>query len=399
GRTRGDLAGRASTIPAGGGCRLPAPAGRVRLARPRLPARGRPTGRAVDHLPDDLRPRDLGAARGHRHPGAGRARAGRADRAAARRRARRLVRLLRPPGAGRRHQAGLRPRVRRAGRLRGARGRSGAGPGGAGGGAGRDREPLPRRRHGPVRRRARPRPRRAGALPRRQREHAPGRGDARRRRCDRRAVAGPAGAGGGHPRGARDRAGAGLPPSRAPRHLGCPDARAQPRRPRPPVPAVRRDHRPPARVGPAPGAAGAGPRSGGTRLAAGGRAQPLRPGRRRRLVGRRRRGLRLHRRLRRPPGRARAHALGRGRGGGRGARARPDVPRRGVRRPREQLVGPRTPPPRRPGRVVAPRAGPAPATGAHGLGRQAGRLPRLPGGAAADDGRRDLVRQPATGPL
>ena len=186
--------------------------------------------------------------------------------------------------------------------------------------AGGDRRALLGRGRGRLPRGVGRRVARARALPRREREHAHGRGVPRRGRRDGRAALG-----GARPadRRAADRprgAGARLARRGAlQRRLGA-AAGLQRRPPERPLPAVRPHARPRARVG----AAAARPARGApgpAGLAARGAAGAVRPRARRRL-GRR---LRLHDGRRREAGRARADALGPRRGDRRrrDARARP----------------------------------------------------------------------------
>ena len=199
-------------------------------------------------------------------------------------------------------------------------------------------------------------------LPRGQRQHAQRRGAARRLRRHRlHRLAGPRPQ---HHRATGPRHGP-LTPVAAARalHPGLgAGARLQPRRPRPPVPPLRRHGRAPPGVVAADAPPAHRPRTRGRAVDARRRPEPVRDGRARRLGRRRRRGLRLHDRLlRRARGPDQA-ALGR-RGGHRG-RLRP------VGRDRRgavpalvcRVVGLRAAVPHRPrGRVLAARARP-PAT-------------------------------------
>ena len=251
----------------------------------------------------------------------------------------------------------LHPRLRGARRLLRPAGRAARGRRPAGGGAGRLGGAVLRRRRRAVRRRLGPRLHPDRPLPRREQQHARRRGAAGRRRRDRRRDAARAGPGDRPPGGAGLRRAARLADPGALRPAVAAAAGAQPDRARRPVPAVRRDRRPRPGVvaaGAAPGGGAGRPRSG---LAGSGVGRPVRPGRGRRLGGRRRRRLRLHHRLGRTARGPRPDALGAGRGLRRRGGAAPADRGGPLRRARPDLVGVRGTPPDRPRpRLLAPPA-------------------------------------------
>ena len=161
--------------------------------------------------------------------------------------------------------------------------------------------------------------------------------------------------------------------------------RLQPGRARAPVPAVRRDRRPLVRVEPADARAARRARRRRAGVDARGRAGAVRRGRARGLGGRRRRRVRLHRRLGRHARRTRSGCTGWSTEAlAAAATLHAATGDASYAAWHEQwwayaeahLDRPRA-------RLLAPRAGPGqPAGGGH-LGREAGRLPRVPGDAGA----------------